>query len=116
MAVKTFRNLYPQVSAYENLHEAWRRAARGKRRTAQVGKFEFRLIDELLKLEAGRLPAPISCLRGGSWNNDRRNARVSYRNHNHPDNFNNNSMGLMPSAGRAAARPEALGGHSAKYR
>jgi len=29
-------------------------------------------------------------LRGGSWNNNRRNARVSNRNNNHPDNFNNN--------------------------
>jgi hypothetical protein len=29
-------------------------------------------------------------LRGGSWNNNQRNARVSYRNNNHPDNFNNN--------------------------
>jgi formylglycine-generating enzyme required for sulfatase activity len=29
-------------------------------------------------------------LRGGAWNNTHRNARVSYRNHNHPDNFNDN--------------------------
>jgi formylglycine-generating enzyme required for sulfatase activity len=29
-------------------------------------------------------------LRGGSWNNNQRNARVSYRNNNQPDNFNNN--------------------------
>jgi len=29
-------------------------------------------------------------LRGGSWNNNQRNTRVSYRNNNHPDNFNNN--------------------------
>ena len=29
-------------------------------------------------------------LRGGSWNNNQRNARVSSRNHNQPDNFNNN--------------------------
>ena len=29
-------------------------------------------------------------LRGGSWNNNQRNARVSYRNNDHPDNFNNN--------------------------
>jgi hypothetical protein len=29
-------------------------------------------------------------LRGGSWNNNRNNARCSYRNRNEPDNFNNN--------------------------
>jgi hypothetical protein len=29
-------------------------------------------------------------LRGGSWNNNQRNARCAYRNDNHPDNFNNN--------------------------
>lgn len=28
--------------------------------------------------------------RGGSWNNNRNNARCSYRNRNEPDNFNNN--------------------------
>ncbi len=30
-------------------------------------------------------------LRGGSWNNNRRNARCAYRNRNEPDNFNNNA-------------------------
>jgi hypothetical protein len=30
-------------------------------------------------------------LRGGSWNNNQRNARVAVRNHNQPDNFNNNN-------------------------
>jgi hypothetical protein len=29
-------------------------------------------------------------LRGGSWNNNQENARVSIRNNNHPDNRNNN--------------------------
>jgi hypothetical protein len=29
-------------------------------------------------------------LRGGSWNNDPRNCRSAYRNHNSPDNRNNN--------------------------
>jgi len=29
-------------------------------------------------------------LRGGSWNNNQRNARVSIRNNNTPDNANNN--------------------------
>ena len=29
-------------------------------------------------------------LRGGSWNNNPRNCRSAYRNHNQPDNANNN--------------------------
>jgi hypothetical protein len=29
-------------------------------------------------------------MRGGSWNNNQRNARCAYRNRNIPDNFNNN--------------------------
>ncbi|MFH0995525.1 MAG: SUMF1/EgtB/PvdO family nonheme iron enzyme [Pseudomonadota bacterium] len=29
-------------------------------------------------------------MRGGSWNNNRRNARCANRNRNVPDNFNNN--------------------------
>jgi hypothetical protein len=29
-------------------------------------------------------------LRGGSWNNNPGNCRSAYRNHNHPDNANNN--------------------------
>jgi len=31
-----------------------------------------------------------STVRGGSWNNNRMNARCAYRNRNVPDNFNNN--------------------------
>jgi len=33
---------------------------------------------------------PDRVLRGGSWNNDSTNARAAYRNHNHPDNHNDN--------------------------
>lgn len=36
-------------------------------------------------------------LRGGSWNNNQRNARVSVRNNNRPDNANNN-IGFRVSA------------------
>ena len=46
-------------------------------------------------------------LRGGAWNNNARNARVSYRNNAHPANFNNN-VGVrvvvapdLPLAGKA---------------
>jgi hypothetical protein len=34
---------------------------------------------------------PTIVLRGGSWNNNQQNARAAYRNHNRPDNFNNNN-------------------------
>jgi hypothetical protein len=37
--------------------------------------------------EAGRV---AQLLRGGSWNNNPRNCRSAYRNHNQPDNANNN--------------------------
>ncbi|HOU40198.1 MAG TPA: hypothetical protein PK829_02915 [Promineifilum sp.] len=36
-------------------------------------------------------------LRGGSWNNNQRNARASIRNNNTPDNANNN-IGFRPVA------------------
>jgi formylglycine-generating enzyme required for sulfatase activity len=29
-------------------------------------------------------------VRGGSWNNNQRNVRAAYRNHNEPDNANDN--------------------------
>ena len=37
--------------------------------------------------EPGRV---AQLLRGGSWNNNPRNCRSAYRNHNQPDNANNN--------------------------
>jgi hypothetical protein len=37
--------------------------------------------------DAGRV---AQLLRGGSWNNNPRNCRSAYRNHNQPDNANNN--------------------------
>jgi hypothetical protein len=38
----------------------------------------------------GLIGAGPETLRGGAWNNKQRHARVSARNHNQPDNFNNN--------------------------
>jgi len=38
----------------------------------------------------GLIQEQARVLRGGSWNNNRNNARCSYRNRNEPDNFNNN--------------------------
>jgi formylglycine-generating enzyme required for sulfatase activity len=43
----------------------------------------------------------LQLLRGGSWNNNPRNGRWAYRNHNQPDNANNN-VGF-----RVACNPQA---------
>jgi retron-type reverse transcriptase len=50
--MKTFKNIYPKIHAYQNLHEAWRNAARGKRQVPEVATFEYFLTDNLLQLEA----------------------------------------------------------------
>ena len=44
--------------------------------------------------EKTMLRLPVD-LRGGSWNNNADNARVSSRNHNHSDNQNNNGFRLV---------------------
>lgn len=51
MGVKTYRNLYPQVYAFENLYTAYRRARRGKRAKASVAAFERHEEEELLALQ-----------------------------------------------------------------
>jgi len=58
-------------------------------------------------------------LRGGSWNNNRDNARCAYRNDNNPDNNNdNNGFRLATRAPRPPEmRRDALsqsGGHGAE--
>jgi RNA-directed DNA polymerase len=49
--MKTYKNIYPSIYTYENLHTAWRKAARGKRKSPEVAGFEYHLIDNLLQLE-----------------------------------------------------------------
>jgi hypothetical protein len=47
-------------------------------------------------------------LRGGSWNNNARNARAAYRNNNQPDNANDNigfRVVLLSAAHNSTARP-----------
>lgn len=39
----------------------------------------------------GGKPEEARVQRGGSWNNNQRNARCAYRNRNHPNNRNNNN-------------------------
>ena len=45
------------------------------------------LFTRLIYPDSGRV---AQLLRGGSWNNNPRNCRSAYRNHNQPDNANNN--------------------------
>jgi retron-type reverse transcriptase len=49
--MKTYKNLYPRICTYENLYESWRKAAQGKRKSAEVATFEYHLTDNLLALE-----------------------------------------------------------------
>lgn len=59
--MKTYRNLYPQVYAFENLYRAYRRARKGKRGKAEVAAFERCYEEELLTLQselAGQSYAP----------------------------------------------------------
>jgi RNA-directed DNA polymerase len=50
--VKTYDNLYQHVAAFENLHLAYRRSAKGKRGQPNVAAFEFDLEANLLQLQA----------------------------------------------------------------
>jgi len=50
--MKTFKNLYPQIIAFENLYHAYRLARRGKRDRAAVADFEFNLESKLLDLQS----------------------------------------------------------------
>jgi retron-type reverse transcriptase len=49
--VKTFKHLYPQITAFENLYPAYKKAARAKRGKADVAAFEFRLEENLMQLK-----------------------------------------------------------------
>ena len=49
--MKTYRNLYPQVCAWDNLYLAYRKARRGKRSHVAVSDFEYNLESELVALQ-----------------------------------------------------------------
>jgi retron-type reverse transcriptase len=48
---KAFDNLYPQITDFGNLCEAWRKAAKGKRGCPAAAGFEMNLADELIRLQ-----------------------------------------------------------------
>jgi retron-type reverse transcriptase len=50
--MKTFKNLFGQVTSFENLYQAYRLARRGKRDRPAVADFEFNLEANLLRLQA----------------------------------------------------------------
>lgn len=49
--MKTYRNLYPQVYAFENLYQAYRQARKGKRGKTEVAAFERHYEEELFSLQ-----------------------------------------------------------------
>jgi hypothetical protein len=49
--MKTYKNLYPQICAFENLYGSFKAAARGKRGNPRVAEFEQRLEDNLIQLQ-----------------------------------------------------------------
>jgi len=49
--VKTYTDLYPTIASFENLHLAFRKAAKGKRGQQAVAAFEFNLESNLCRLE-----------------------------------------------------------------
>ena len=49
--MKTYRHLWPQICSFENLHDAWRRARRGKNGKRQIVRFESDLEDNLVALQ-----------------------------------------------------------------
>jgi hypothetical protein len=48
--MKSHRDLWPRITTFENLYEAFRRARRGKRNRAEVAGFEWNLERNLLAL------------------------------------------------------------------
>lgn len=49
--MRTYRNLYPQITDFANLHAAFRKARRGKRDRREVAAFEFDLENNLVDLQ-----------------------------------------------------------------
>ncbi len=49
--MKTFTNLYPEITTFENLYLAYRQARKGKRAKAAVAEFELNLESNLIKIQ-----------------------------------------------------------------
>ena len=49
--MESYKKLYPQICAFENLHLAFCKARRGKRKFEHVADFEYRLEENLIRLQ-----------------------------------------------------------------
>ncbi len=49
--MKTYKNLYPQLTSFANLEQAWCKARKGKRGKLAVAAFEFNAEGELFQLQ-----------------------------------------------------------------
>ena len=49
--VKTFKNLYPHMTSFANLDDAWHKARKGKRQKPAVAAFEFNAEGELFQIQ-----------------------------------------------------------------
>ena len=49
--MKSFKNLYPEITTFENLYLAYRQARKGKRTKASVADFELNFESHLLSLQ-----------------------------------------------------------------
>ena len=49
--MKTYKNLYPEISSFANLEAAWHKARKGKRSKAAAARFEFNAEGELFQLQ-----------------------------------------------------------------
>ncbi len=54
--MKTYKNLYPQICAWENLERAYRQARKGKRKTEPVADFEYRWQPYVIPTAGRNLP------------------------------------------------------------
>ncbi len=60
---RTYSDLFPEVTSFDNLLQAFRKAAKGKRKKPEIAAFEYRLEPNLIELreelESGAyLPGP----------------------------------------------------------
>jgi hypothetical protein len=54
--MKTFKHLYPQITAFANLYQAFKNAARGKRKKHDVAAFEYNLV--FIGIPSALAPSP----------------------------------------------------------
>ncbi|MBK7476682.1 MAG: SUMF1/EgtB/PvdO family nonheme iron enzyme [Haliscomenobacter sp.] len=81
--MKTVNNLFEKIACFENLLLAVQKASKGKKLSANIRFFGI-----FVSMGSGYFAHRV--VRGGSWNNNDNNCRVSNRNRNTTDARNNN--------------------------